>query len=71
MLGNEQLHIRKRLRESGRRLFATFGVVKTSIDQLTREAGIAKGSFYKFHDSKERLTGLMMFQTAYCTGGYW
>lgn len=28
---------------------------KTSVDQLTRAVGIAKGSFYKFYESKEML----------------
>ncbi len=52
---NERTNIRHHLRESGRRLFATTGVVRTSLDQLTSAAGIAKGSFYKFYDSKELL----------------
>ena len=28
---------------------------KTSVDQLTKAVGIAKGSFYKFFESKEML----------------
>ena len=28
---------------------------KTSVDQLTKAVGIAKGSFYKFYESKEML----------------
>ena len=28
---------------------------KTSVDQLTKAVGIAKGSFYKFYESKEIL----------------
>ena len=51
----EQAHIRDRLRKAGRQLFASNGVAKASIDQLVAAAGIAKGSFYKFYDSKELL----------------
>ncbi len=31
------------------------GVRKTSIDELVREAGISKGSFYRFFPGKEAL----------------
>ncbi len=31
----------------------TLGMKKTSVDQLTKAVGIAKGSFYKFYESKE------------------
>ena len=47
--------IKAKLRSSGRALFAGQGVHKTSIEQLTKAAGIAKGSFYKFYESKELL----------------
>ena len=33
----------------------TIGMRKTSVEQLTNAAGISKGSFYKFFDSKELL----------------
>jgi len=38
-----------------RRLFAAQGLKKTSLDELVQPAGIAKGSFYAFFDSKESL----------------
>jgi AcrR family transcriptional regulator len=41
--------------EAGRELFATGGLRKTSIEDLTRPAGIAKSSFYAFFESKEAL----------------
>ena len=41
--------------EAGRDLFARHGLKKTSIEDLTRPAGIAKSSFYSFFDSKEAL----------------
>lgn len=41
--------------EAGRELFANQGLKKTSIEDLTRPAGIAKSSFYGFFASKEEL----------------
>ncbi len=52
---NERASIRARLRHAGARLFAETGVIKTSVEQLATRAGIAKGSFYKFYDTKELL----------------
>lgn len=51
----EQAEIRATLRAAGLKLFSAHGVSKTSIDELTAGAGIAKGSFYKFYKSKELL----------------
>ena len=51
----EERQIRARLRKDGRKLFAARGVLKTSIEEIARSAGIAKGSFYKFYGSKELL----------------
>lgn len=47
--------IRARLLESAQRHAIADGVMKTSLDTLTSEAGISKSSFYKFYDSKEQL----------------
>ena len=47
----EQLH--KALLNETRRCAVTLGMKKTSVDQLTKAVGIAKGSFYKFYESKE------------------
>ena len=52
---SEQAEITERLKQAGRELFAVQGVVKTSIEELTVAAGIAKGSFYKFYENKETL----------------
>ena len=51
----EKSHIRGQLLEAGRELFARQGLKKTSIEDLTRPAGIAKSSFYGFFGSKEEL----------------
>lgn len=47
--------IRARLLESAQRHAIADGVMKTSLDTLTSEAGISKSSFYKFYESKEQL----------------
>lgn len=51
----EKALIRAKLLEQGRQLFATYGVKKTNVEDLTRAAGISKGAFYLFFDSKEEL----------------
>src|SRR5918912_2045574 len=47
--------IRSSLLEKGRVLFGTYGIKKTNVEDLTRAAGISKGAFYLFYDSKEEL----------------
>lgn len=51
----ERAHITEALRSSGRRLFSTVGLKKTSLAELVTEAGIVKSTFYAFFDSKEAL----------------
>lgn len=51
----ESEHIRKALMIKGQELFSTAGLRKTTVDDLVKSAGIAKGSFYKFFPSKEIL----------------
>lgn len=47
--------IRVQMREKGKKLFEKQGVKKTSVDELAQAAGISKGAFYLFYDSKEEL----------------
>src|SRR6185295_1847206 len=51
----EKALIRAGLLEKGRELFATYGVRKTNVEDLTRSVSISKGAFYLFFDSKEEL----------------
>ena len=51
----ETEQLRKALLKETRRCAVTLGMKKTSVDQLTKAIGIAKGSFYKFYESKEML----------------
>ncbi|MGO4617848.1 TetR/AcrR family transcriptional regulator [Nocardia sp. 2YAB30] len=43
------------LLDTAEKLFTTQGLKKTSLEELAGPAGIGKGSFYAFFDSKERL----------------
>lgn len=52
---HEKEIIRQQLREQGQRIFATYGLKKTSVDELTQAVGISKGAFYLFYPSKEEL----------------
>lgn len=47
--------IRSTLIEKGQAFFTTHGIRKTSVEDLTRAAGISKGAFYLFFGSKEEL----------------
>lgn len=49
--------IRERLLSAGRELFSRYGLRKTTVEDITRAAGIAKGTFYLFFPSKEALYG--------------
>jgi len=51
----EKEWIRERLLVEGDRQFAAFGLRKTNIDELASAAGISKGAFYIFFESKEAL----------------
>jgi AcrR family transcriptional regulator len=51
----ERERIRESIRETGRDLFARYGLSKTTIAELTDPAGVADSTFYAFYDSKEAL----------------
>lgn len=54
--------LRSRLLQVGRELFARYGLRKTTVEELAREAGVAKGTFYLFFPSKEALYGQVLLQ---------
>jgi AcrR family transcriptional regulator len=53
--GKEKELIRLKMLENGKKAFSKSGIKKTSIEEITKSVGIAKGSFYIFFDSKEEL----------------
>ncbi|MFG1708518.1 TetR/AcrR family transcriptional regulator [Nonomuraea sp. M3C6] len=52
------------LLDTAEELFAIQGLKKTSLDELVAPAGISKGSFYAFFDSKEELYKEVMVRRA-------
>lgn len=52
---HEKEAIRAQLFEKGKKLFEKQGVKKTSVAELAQAAGISKGAFYLFYESKEEL----------------
>lgn len=52
---SERARIHRQIRETGRELFARYGLRKTTIAELTDPADIAASTFYQFYDSKEEL----------------
>lgn len=51
----EKVDIRRLMITKGKELFGDRGLKKTTVDDITREVGIAQGSFYAFFESKEEL----------------
>ncbi|UBU08807.1 TetR/AcrR family transcriptional regulator [Nonomuraea gerenzanensis] len=60
----EKARITGLLLDTAEELFTTQGLKKTSLDELVAAAGIAKGSFYAFFDSKESLYLEVMLRRA-------
>lgn len=51
----EREWIKHKLFVEGQKLFEKYGIQKTSIDEIVKNVGISKGSFYLFYSSKEEL----------------
>ena len=51
----EKAIIREQLVREGGRLFSSFGLKKTSVEDITAACGIGKGTFYLFFKTKEEL----------------
>lgn len=51
----ERENIKRSLLEAGKESWTRYGCKKTSVDELCRQAGISKGAFYLFYESKEAL----------------
>ncbi|NOK62839.1 MAG: hypothetical protein GFH23_1086674n86 [Chloroflexi bacterium AL-N1] len=52
---HERERIHAQLLVKGQMLFGTFGLKKTSVENITNAVGISKGAFYIFYQSKEEL----------------
>ncbi len=49
----EKRTVTEALLDSGEELFGKLGFAKTAVEDITRDAGVAKGTFYTFWPSKE------------------
>jgi AcrR family transcriptional regulator len=49
----QKKYLRKKLIDAGKEIFGRYGFKKASIDQAVHMAGISKGTFYLFFESKE------------------
>lgn len=58
----ERAAIEQRLREVALECAASLGMRRTTVDELARRAGISKGAFYSFFESKEHLFLSMLEQ---------
>ncbi len=52
---SEKELITRRLLEQGFRLFSAHGLDKTNVEEIALAAGISKGAFYRFYESREAL----------------
>ena len=52
---SERAYIRERLKEEAADCLATYGVRRTTVDEIVRRVNIPKGTFYLFYQSKELL----------------
>lgn len=50
---------RQELMDAAVRVFAEKGISRTTVSDITDSAGVAKGTFYLYFDSKEQLLGAM------------
>jgi AcrR family transcriptional regulator len=52
----------RRILETASRLFLRYGFEKTTMDDIAREAGIAKATLYRYWPSKEALFEALLYR---------
>jgi AcrR family transcriptional regulator len=55
----QKAETRERLYRAAVRLFASRGLAATTVEDITREAGVAKGTFFNYFRSKEQVLGVL------------
>ena len=53
---------RSRLLESARRLISERGFDHVSVEDITKDSGVAKGTFYHYFECKEEVVAALSFQ---------
>ncbi len=62
-LTEEEIEFEKnRLLENGKKLLFRYGIRRVSVDDIAKESGIAKGSFYNFFTSKDDFIYEVIYQ---------
>ena len=66
----ERENIKRNLLNTCRQYWTQYGYKKTSVDEICKQAGISKGAFYFFYESKEALfcEVLCLVQEEICAG---
>ena len=59
----QAIETRKKIFETAKNLFSKYGYEAVSIDDIVREAGVARGSFYVYFLSKEDLSVYILFDS--------
>ena len=54
---------RSRLLESARRLISERGFDHVSVEDITKDSGVAKGTFYHYFECKEEVVAELSFQS--------
>jgi len=62
---SERAIITTKLKQAALECMQRYGVRKTNVEQLTDKAGISKGAFYSFYESKEELMFEVMDETGW------
>ncbi len=55
MKNKKKLKTHEHILETAQKIFAYFGIKKTTIDEIARKAGIGKGTIYNYYNSKDEL----------------
>jgi len=55
MKSRKKLKTRDLILETAQKIFAYFGIKKTTVDEIAKKAGIGKGTIYNYYKSKDEL----------------
>jgi len=59
----QKAEVKSALVQAGEELFRTNGFMETTIEEITRTAGVARGTFYNYFQTKEDLAIEILYET--------
>ena len=59
----QKAEVKSALVRAGDELFRTNGFTETTIEEITRTAGVARGTFYNYFQTKEDLAIEILYET--------